>query len=87
MRGLIIVFSLFLCVNASAQIHDMATTFPNHLLVIVDGQEYDKDLAAIKKIKDIEILKGAAADVLYGSRAYKGVVIIDTKKQLLHKQN
>ncbi|MEQ8576447.1 MAG: carboxypeptidase-like regulatory domain-containing protein, partial [Fulvivirga sp.] len=47
-------------------------------LVIVDGVIFDGDLNK-NDIGSVEVLKGEAATVLYGSRASGGVVIIRTK--------
>jgi|AntRauTorcE11897_2_1112592.scaffolds.fasta_scaffold00309_2 TonB-linked SusC/RagA family outer membrane protein len=51
-------------------------------LVIVDGVILDGSLADIpsQSIKNIEILKGAAAASLYGSRAANGVIQVFTKR-------
>lgn len=49
-------------------------------LVIVDGMVRDANNVLPHEIAQITVLKGAAAVVLYGSRAAKGVVQITTKR-------
>lgn len=49
-------------------------------LVIVDGMVRDANNVLPQEIEQITVLKGAAAVVLYGSRAAKGVVEITTKR-------
>lgn len=49
-------------------------------LVIVDGMVRDANNVLPHEIAQITVLKGAAAVVLYGSRASKGVVQITTKR-------
>ena len=54
----------------------------NDPLIIVDGSPYTGNLSSINQ-QDIEtftVLKDAAANSLYGSRAANGVVLITTKK-------
>lgn len=55
--------------------------FDNNALYVIDGIVVDKLPADInpKDITDAQILKGAAATSIYGSRAANGVVIITTK--------
>ena len=52
----------------------------NDLLVVVDGIPRDYDNVLPYEIEQITFLKGAAAVVLYGSRAAKGVAIVTTKR-------
>ncbi|MDR0895942.1 MAG: SusC/RagA family TonB-linked outer membrane protein [Prevotellaceae bacterium] len=49
-------------------------------LVVVDGMVRDANNVLPTEIQQITILKGAAAVVLYGSRASKGVIQITTKR-------
>ena len=49
-------------------------------LVLVDGFPRDANNVLPTEIEQITVLKGAAAVVLYGSRAAKGVVQITTKR-------
>ncbi len=51
-------------------------------LVIVDGVMIEGTLADInmEDVENIEVVKGAAASALYGSRAANGVVVIKTKR-------
>ncbi len=51
-------------------------------LIIVDGVMLEGDLADINvdDIENMEVVKGAAASALYGSRAGAGVVVITTKR-------
>ena len=49
-------------------------------LVVIDGMVRDANNVLPTEIKQITILKGPAAVVLYGSRAAKGVVQITTKR-------
>ena len=50
-------------------------------LLVVDGRIYPGQLADIAPtdIADIQVLKGAGATALYGSRAANGVIVIKTK--------
>ena len=50
------------------------------LLVVVDGIPRDQNNVLPTEIEQVTVLKGAAAVVLYGSRAAKGAVIITTKR-------
>jgi TonB-linked SusC/RagA family outer membrane protein len=54
----------------------------NNPLIIVDGSPYTGNLSSINQqdIETFSILKDAAANSLYGSRAANGVVMITTKK-------
>ncbi len=51
-------------------------------LIIIDGVMMEGDLADINvdDIESMEVVKGAAASALYGSRAGSGVVVISTKR-------
>jgi TonB-linked SusC/RagA family outer membrane protein len=51
-------------------------------LIIVDGIMMEGDLADINvdDISDIQVVKGASASALYGSRAGSGVLVITTKR-------
>jgi len=49
-------------------------------LVVVDGMPRDADNILPSEVEQITVLKGAAAVVLYGSRAAKGVILITTKR-------
>ncbi|MFA5649276.1 MAG: SusC/RagA family TonB-linked outer membrane protein [Bacteroidales bacterium] len=51
-------------------------------LIIVDGVMIEGDLADINvdDIENIEVVKGAAASALYGSRAGAGVIVVTTKR-------
>ena len=49
-------------------------------LVVIDGMVRDANNVLPTEIKQITVLKGAAAVVLYGSRAAKGVIQITTKR-------
>jgi len=49
-------------------------------LVLVDGVPRDANNVLPTEIEDITFMKGAAAVVLYGSRASKGVILITTKR-------
>ena len=49
-------------------------------LVVIDGMVRDANNVLPTEIKQITVLKGPAAVVLYGSRAAKGVVQITTKR-------
>lgn len=52
----------------------------NDYLVLVDGFPRDANNVLPTEIEQITLLKGAAAVVLYGSRAAKGVIMITTKR-------
>lgn len=52
----------------------------NEYLVVIDGMVRDANNVLPSEIQQITILKGAAAVVLYGSRASKGVIQITTKR-------
>ena len=51
-------------------------------LLVLDGQVVNQDLSTInpENIENITILKDAASTSLYGVRASKGVIVINTKK-------
>ena len=51
-------------------------------LIIVDGVQIEGTLAdiAVDDIQSMEVVKGAAASALYGSKAGNGVVVIQTKR-------
>ena len=51
-------------------------------LIIVDGVMIEGDLADVNvdDIANIEVVKGAAASALYGSRAGAGVIVVSTKR-------
>ena len=51
-----------------------------NMLVVVDGIPRDENNVLPTEIEQATVLKGAAAVVLYGSRAAKGVVMITTKR-------
>lgn len=52
----------------------------NSLLVFVDGVPRDANNVMPTEIEDITVLKSAAAVALYGSRAAKGAILINTKR-------
>ncbi|MCL2596655.1 MAG: TonB-dependent receptor [Paludibacter sp.] len=54
----------------------------NNPLVIVDGAPYDGDLNNLNPadVESVTVLKDAASNALYGSRAANGVMMITTKK-------
>lgn len=59
-----------------------STTSVNEPIYIIDGVvATDKQVKELntKKIKDIEVLKGASANAIYGNQAGNGVVLIQTK--------
>lgn len=49
-------------------------------LVLVDGVPRDASSVRASEVESISVLKDAAAVVLYGSRASKGVILITTKR-------
>ncbi len=49
-------------------------------LVLIDGVARDMNNVISTEVKDITFIKGAAATVLYGARAAKGVIYITTKR-------
>jgi TonB-linked SusC/RagA family outer membrane protein len=49
-------------------------------LVLVDGFPRDENNVLPTEVEQVTVLKGAAAVVLYGSRAAKGVIMITTKR-------
>lgn len=49
-------------------------------LVLIDGVARDMNNIVSTEVKSISFLKGAAATVLYGARAAKGVIYITTKR-------
>ncbi len=57
-----------------------ATTASSKALCIIDGVVYMGDITELDPslIKNMEVLKGASATALYGSRASNGVIIINT---------
>ncbi|WP_299257973.1 alpha-2-macroglobulin family protein [uncultured Aquimarina sp.] len=60
----------------------------NNLLVIVDGVPFLKGQQSLNTmdLADIKMLKGSAAEAIYGSRGVNGVIIITTKKGLKELQ-
>jgi len=52
----------------------------DNLMVVVDGIPRDDNNVLPSEIEQVTVLKGAAAVALYGSRAYKGVIQITTKR-------
>jgi TonB-linked SusC/RagA family outer membrane protein len=54
----------------------------NDPLIILDGSPYDGDLNNLNSqdIESMTVLKDAASNALYGSRAANGVILITTKK-------
>ena len=52
----------------------------NGLMVVIDGIPRDDNNVLPSEIEQVTVLKGAAAVVLYGSRAAKGVIQITTKR-------
>lgn len=52
----------------------------NGFLVLIDGVARDMNNVSSSEVKSITFLKGAAATVLYGARAAKGVIYITTKR-------
>ncbi|MES2266537.1 MAG: TonB-dependent receptor plug domain-containing protein [Bacteroidota bacterium] len=92
MKKLIFVCALFLSVSAMAQ---KADTTKNDVLkvtgytadalpplVIVNGVKYKGDIKSIdpKSIEQMEVLKSASAQSLYGAEALNGVILITTRK-------
>lgn len=68
--------------NASIRIRGMSSMNAGSApIIVVDGALYNGSLNAIdpKIIKDITVLKDAAATSLYGARAASGAIIITTK--------
>lgn len=49
-------------------------------LVLIDGVARDMNNVSTTEVKSVTFLKGAAATVLYGARAAKGVIYISTKR-------
>lgn len=51
-------------------------------LIVVNGMPYEGDLSAINPstVKNITVLKDAAASSIYGARAANGVIVISTKQ-------
>ena len=69
--------------NADIQVRsDNNLSVGSNPLVIVDGVMIEGDLGDINTddIESIEVVKGAAASALYGSRAGNGVVVVSTKR-------
>ncbi len=52
----------------------------NGFLVLIDGVARDMSNVSSTEVKSITFMKGAAATVLYGARAAKGVIYITTKR-------
>jgi len=59
-----------------------SATNPDQPLIILDGQPYYNAIDNIdpNDIKNIEVLKGASATAIYGSRASGGVLLITTNR-------
>lgn len=61
-----------------------ASIKPEKPLFILDGEVVNEETANNidpKKIKEINVLKGASATALYGTQGSKGVILISTKKK------
>jgi TonB-dependent SusC/RagA subfamily outer membrane receptor len=59
-------------------------------LILIDGKEATKaDLERVpeSRIKEINVLQGAAAEKQYGAKARNGVIIVSTGAQGAGKQN
>ena len=69
------------------KIRGMSTSTNGTPLFIVDGKPVDEYSLNPEDILNIEVLKGAAATALYGSRAKDGAVIITTKSGMAELQD
>jgi TonB-linked SusC/RagA family outer membrane protein len=61
-------------------IRGVGTLNDNDPLVLVDGMEYSINDVDPNDIKNISVLKDAAASAIYGVRAANGVILITTKR-------
>ncbi|MFW5877963.1 MAG: SusC/RagA family TonB-linked outer membrane protein, partial [bacterium] len=69
--------------NASIRVRGVSSLLSSSApLVVVDGMPSDQGLNDInpQDISSIDVLKDAAASILYGSRAANGVILITTKQ-------
>jgi len=69
--------------NRTITIRGLSTMFANQApLIVIDGAEYDGDINNINPndVKDITILKDAAAASIWGTRASNGVIVISTNR-------
>jgi len=76
--------------NATVSLRGAKSVFGNSSpLILIDGMITNQSLGSINTtdIKTIEIIKGAAASSLYGSRAAGGVIQIITKKGKRGEEN
>ncbi len=53
-------------------------------LVLIDGIPRNASQVRASEVESVTVLKGANAIVLYGSRAAKGVILIETKRGEIH---
>lgn len=65
--------------KATIKIRGQGTLNDNSPLVLVDGITYPLSKVDPNNIKNISVLKGAAAAAIYGSRAANGVILVTTK--------
>lgn len=102
MRIFIIIFCLFLSVNALAQTADTATKHlpeivkfqdttlhPEKMLIVIDDAIYKDSLNTIdpNSIASISILKYKDATAIYGPPASNGVLLITTKSALAKRDS
>ena len=68
--------------GTSIRVRGMSTINGNDPLYIIDGIPTTENLNSLNSadIESIQVLKDAASDSIYGSRAANGVIIITTKK-------
>jgi TonB-dependent SusC/RagA subfamily outer membrane receptor len=68
--------------SAAYKFSEPGTPLPNKPLIILDGVTYNGDLKSIdpNSIQSIDVLRGAKAEALYGSKAAAGALIIKTKE-------
>lgn len=66
--------------GASIRIRGVTTMSTNDPLVIIDGVPGSLNDVASEDVKDIQVLKDAAAAAIYGSRAAAGVILVTTKR-------
>lgn len=71
----------------SLYIRGISTMGSQKVLVLVDGFERPLEMLKTEEIKDIKILKDAAAKAIYGQEGANGVILINTKKGGDHKAN
>jgi len=74
--------------NASAlYVHGLSSNSNNTAMVIVDGMERSMNDLIPEEVENIQVLKDASAEILYGPRAANGVILVTTKRGHMGERN